>query len=424
MTYQTQWNQYIAYKVQSALNTAASGSGATVLPWTSGRGQGSTQAVQSRQIRRDGMAVRGRHGARRAQGSYPGEMQLANYDPIIEAVMRGTWGASVVTISNGTSGFTSATIAVSGSVVTVSAAATGASLLTVSGGPKVGDVVVWASGVDAADRDRPLRLTGMTANTMTFAESLTTVAGPESTWAFDVPKKLINPPVGSLVKRYFTIEEHEIDLDGSEIFEDAMWGQLEFSMQPNGMFMITPSWTGTGTMSVVSGGSAPYFTSPADPAAAVPIAAIDATIRFGSGDLVDLTAFNLTVGIGLSTTDVISSGTNAAAVTGTVSPDVFDGVMSVNASFTALRADLQRVSDALAETQLSASVLLRPEGSTTDWFSIHLPNFTIPQPDKSEASREGGPRTQTINVPAELVGVDDRGGAYDATMVKFQRSNV
>src|SRR3546814_12665438 len=80
--------------------------------------------------------------------------------------------------------------------------------------------------------------------------------------------------------------------------------------------------------------------------------------------------------------------------------------MSVSASFTALRQDLQRVSDALAETTLSASVLMRPEGSTTDYFSIHLPYFTTPVPDKSEASRAGGPRTQTINVPPELGGID------------------
>src|SRR3546814_13987233 len=89
-------------------------------------------------------------------------MQLANYDSIIESVMRGTWAAAATVISNATTGFTSATLAATGSVVTLSSLASGASLLTVTGGPKVGDVVTWSSGVASADRGRPLRVTGVT----------------------------------------------------------------------------------------------------------------------------------------------------------------------------------------------------------------------------------------------------------------------
>lgn len=425
MAFQTGWNQYVAYKVQSGLGSAASGASANVMPWSGGRGQSTTQAVQSNQIRRDGMATRGRHGSRRTTGSYPGEFQLANYDSVLEAVMRGTWDASVTTISNATTGYTSATVVVSGSVVTFATLDSGISLLTTAGGPKVGDVLVWASGVDAADRDRPLRVTGVTADTITFAETLQTVGSAVGTWSVTNSKKLINPASGSLVKRYWTIEEAELDIDGSEVFPDCMWGQLEFSMSPNGMFMVTPSWTGTGAMSVYEDSGSPYFTSPAAPAAAIPMAAIDAAIRVGSVDVVDLSAFTLTVGIGLATHDVASSSTNQATAPGaSVSPDVFDGVMTVGMSMTVLRQDLQRVSDALAETDLSASILLRPQGSTTDWFSVHVPYFTIPTPDKSEATRQGGPRTQTITVPPELVGVDERGGAYQSTMIKFQRSNT
>src|SRR3546814_5792212 len=143
MAFQTQWNQYVAAKLQDALGTAASGADAVVLPWAGGRGQTTQQVVQSGQIRRDGMAVRGRHGSRRTQGTYPGEMQLANYDSIIESVMRGTWAAAATVISNATTGFTSATLAATGSVVTLSSLASGASLLTVTGGPKVGAVVTW-----------------------------------------------------------------------------------------------------------------------------------------------------------------------------------------------------------------------------------------------------------------------------------------
>src|SRR3546814_14308043 len=96
--------------------------------------------------------------------------------------------------------------------------------------------------------------------------------------------------------------------------------------------------------------------------------------------------------------------------------------MSVSASFTALRQDLQRVSDALAETTLSASVLMRPEGSTTDYFSIHLPYFTTPVPDKSEATRALWPRPHTYTLPTERVGTDPRGGASHTTQATFHSS--
>lgn len=425
MSFQTNWNTYVAYKAQVGLGSAATGTGASIIPWAGGGAQAATQAVQSQEVRRDGMTQRGRHGSRRAQGSYPGEMQLANYDSIIEAVMRGTWGANATTISNATTGFTSATLAVAGSVVTLDSLASGASLLTVAGGPKVHDVLVWESGVAEADRDRPLRVTGVTADTITFAESLTTVAGPEGTWSFKNSKKLINPSADNLVKRYFTIEEAELDIDGSELFADCMWGRIEFAMSPNGMFTITPSWTGTGAMEVKSAADAPYFTTPSDPAAAVPIAAIDAAVRFNGGDVVDLSQFSLSVGIGLSTFESVSSNTNqATAPVASVSPDVFDSPMAVSMSLTMLRQDLTTTAAALSESDLSTTILLRPKGSTSDWFSIAVPYHTIPTPEKSAASRQGGGRTQTINVPAELIGIDPRGGAYDATMIKFQRSNT
>lgn len=407
---QNNTERYVAMKLQAGRNQIASGSGASILPVAGGRGQATTNAVQSAEVRRDGQSTRGRHGSRRAQGNYPGEMQLANYDAILAAILRGTWAAAT-SISNATTGFTSATLAVASNVVTLTGE-TG-SLLSVSGGPKVGDIVTFASGVHADDRARPLRVASVTADTITFADTMTNVTGPISAWSFTVASKLINPAAGATTERYYTIEENELQIDGSEVFSDCKWGQVTFAMAPNGMFTIDPMWMGTGAMQVVTGVAAPYFTSPSDPAAAVKVAAIDCTLRVGSTDI-GVSAFNLVVSINLSTFDEANS---------VISPDVFSGSMTVSGSFTCLRRDLSLVASSLAEEQLSLSVLLQPEGSQTSWFGFHLPNFTIPIPDKSEMSKQGGPMTQTITIPAELVGKDERGGAYDATTIKFMRSN-
>ncbi|AWK85029.1 phage tail tube protein [Azospirillum thermophilum] len=407
--YQTQFNAYVAYKAQSARGTAASGTGANLLPLTGGKGQLTKQAIQSQQVRQDGMAVRGRHGTQKTSGQYPGELQLSNYDPLLEAVMRGTW-ASGVSITQATGAMSSATLSATGSVITFSAGN------VITAGLRVYDVVTFTSGLAAGDLNKPLRVVGLTNTSITVAEALTTVTGPVSSYAFSVKgRKLINPAAGALVQRYFTIEEAEIDADQSELFTDCKWGKIDLSMQPNGMLTITPSWMGTGAAQGLTGAASPYYTSPALVAAATPLAAIDATLRVGSSDFVDLTAFSLSIDLGLNAPDVVGAKT---------SPDVFDGVMKVSGSITAMRKDLQAFTDFLAETPLALTMLAQVPGSSPiDFLSVTVPNFTLGGVDKSEIKRDGGPRTVTLNIAAELVGVDTRGGAYDQTMVKIQASN-
>ncbi len=409
MGYQTQSNSYIAAKAQSALGSQASGSGAKILPVVGGTPGKVTKAVTaSNLVRRDGMRTRGRHGSQKTAGAYSSELMLGAFDEVMQAVMRGTWSAADVAVTNSTSAMSSATLSASGSTVTFSAGS------IITAGYRVGDVLRNSVGLNVADQGKNLRVTGMTATTITFAETLTTVSGPVATWSFTRPGRvLINPAPGSIIRRYFTIEEHEIDIDGSEIFTDAVFGSMKFSMQPDGEVLFDPSWTGTGQFESKTGVSAPHFTSPTDPTG-TPLAVADATVRLGAVDLVDMTAFELTVNLGLNAPVV------AAAK---YSPDVFDGQMSIGGNVTALRSDLSRVSQFLNEDQLSMHVLCTDEPGT-GFVSLYLPNFTFGGVDKSALSRQGGPRTQQLAIPEDLVGIDTRGGAYDPTMLKIQVSNA
>src|SRR5215469_14799178 len=72
---------------------------------------------------------------------------------------------------------------------------------------------------------------------------------------------LTMPAAGSLVRRYFTIEEVELDAQVSQVYQDCIWNKVEMSAQPNGMFIITPSWIGTGTTATHTAGSY-NFTGP------------------------------------------------------------------------------------------------------------------------------------------------------------------
>src|SRR3954462_10881370 len=111
MTYQSQSNGYYAYKFQSGKGAQASGSGAKIFRTT---GQGSpgkmTKATTpSNEVRRDGMRSRGRHGIQKTSGSWGGQLALGAYDDIFEAIMRGTYTAADLVVTEATGGLTSIT---------------------------------------------------------------------------------------------------------------------------------------------------------------------------------------------------------------------------------------------------------------------------------------------------------------------------
>lgn len=407
MPYQSQSNGYVAFKAQSGLGAGASGVGATLLRATGGPGGRLVKGTfGSNEVRRDGMRTRGRHGGRRTSGPYTCEWSLGLADEILQAVMRGTWGAA--NLAKTDADFTSITTGANTIVL--------ASGSPIAMGFRVGDVIRLTDHDSAGNNNRNLRIVELDVTTITVAETLTVNAVADTSVTITRAGRVLTNPA-TRVKRYFTVEEHELDIDGSEVFEDCLWGAMKFTMQPDGLLMFEPSWVGTGAFEALTGVAAPLFTAPAEPNG-IPMSCVDATIRVGSADVIDLTAFEITV-------DAKAAPPEPGVIASNVAPDVFTGTMDVSMNLTALRKDMQYMIDFAAETQYSLHVLaVDNENEPKDFLSIYVPNFTLGGVDKSALSREGGARTQTIAIPADLVGVDGRGGAYDATMVKFQVSNA
>lgn len=413
MVYQSQANGLVAFKAQSAKGTPASGGSGFVLRTAGGQGGRITKGVVgSREVRRDLMRSRGRHGMRQTSGVHTVELSLDNCDAFYEAFFRGTWEAALVK----TEADNSLTSIVTDAAGTITAG--GGSWITA--GFRVGDVVRLTNHSSAGNNGRNMRITGLTATVMTVAMldggTLTTNAVADTAFTMTRPgQKLINPAAGSAVKTYFTIEEYDGDLDLTEIFSDCVITSLKFSMAPNNLLMCDISWTGTGVFSTASSGSAPTFTSPTE-STGLPLSTVDAIVRYGSTDFVDLTSWDLTLDIGAVAPEVVGA---------VVSPDVFTGAMSVAMNFSMLRADYAKMTDFLAETALTFQmVACENESEPKDFFSLFIPNFTLGGVEKSPLSLEAGPRTQSISVPAGLVGKDTSGGAFDATMIKLQVSNV
>ena len=239
MPYQSQSNGLVAFKPQSAKGSTASGGSGFVLRTTGGPGgKFGKKTYGSNEVRLDGMRPRGRHGLRSASGSYTCEVSLDNCDAFYEAFMRGTWATALV-VTEATASLTSIT---TGANTIVAAAGS-----WITAGLRVGDVVVLTGHTSAGNNSRNLRITGLTASTITVAETLTVNAVADT--AFTVTRtgqKLINPAAGAFVKTYFTIEEYDGDLDMTEIFSDCIITSLKFSMAPSGMLMVDICWAGTG----------------------------------------------------------------------------------------------------------------------------------------------------------------------------------
>jgi hypothetical protein len=405
MTYSEQSQGYIAFKFQNALNEQAIGAGGTVLLTTGGQGGRLTKAaVESQTVRRDGMSLRGRQGTAKTAGAYTSELFIGQMESILEAVMRGTWSAADLTLA--AADMTSITVAEH----TITAA--GGSWITT--GLRVGHVVRLAGSAEATNNGRNLRITGLTATVITVAETLTPHAGADTDFSLVRPGRvLINP--AERVKRYCTIEEHETDIDASEVFTDCVWGSAKFSFQPNGNIMVDTAWTGTGRMETKTGADAPVFTNPTE-LTDEPLSATGATVSLGGEDMLDLTSADLTIDIQPNAPDVVAPPSNPYA------PDVFTGSVLVSLNLTALRKDVAAVADFISEEQLSLHMMFARDGDDpdSDFLSIYVPNFTLGSVDKSALSKQGGPRTITMAVPTALVGIDKRGGAFDPTMITIQ----
>jgi hypothetical protein len=403
MGYQTNFNAYVARKRQTVLGETVTNTDAKIIRTTGGNGAQLTKAsTSSAEIRKDGLSTRGRHGTQKTASDYSTELSLGSHDDVLQALIRGPWQSTMLSVSN--TEMTSVTIGANSIV-----AAAGSWL---EEGFRAGDVIRASNLADADNNGRNIRITGVTDDTLTTAETLTVNATPDTAFTIVRPgKRLINPPV--LTPYYDTIEEHERDIDGSIILRDFVWGNGKFSMGPNGIIMFDPGGVGTGRIDIKKGADAPFFLDPTATTSA-PMSVVDATIRFGGQDLVELTSWDLTLDIQPEAPDVFGSGAIKYA------PDVFTGSLQVSMNLTMLRKDLNIFEDFAEETQYSLHVLaVDNTAEPRDFISITVPNFTLGGVNTSALSKQGGGRTQTIAVPAALVGVDTSGSG-DNSMIKFQ----
>lgn len=378
MAFQTGNNISVRYKVQTALGSAASGAGGKELPLIASGGLVPAKAaIESPEVRADGMTSLGRHGSRSVGGEYAAVVRIGALDDLIEAAVRGTWSASAaITQADVTSITTTATtiVAASGSWISLGVAA--------------GDVIRLTDHSTASNNNKNIPVVSVSADTITApAGFLTLDAAPDSAFTLTRLRRVTNavPPVA----RYFTAEEYHADIDQSELFTDCVISSLAMSMAADDTVSATFGIVGRQFAAKTTGDS-PVLTSPTQ-YLSPNLVATDAVILKNGVAITDLTGFDLALDMGASTLPVIGA---------TLSPDVFPNNSTLSGSFSVVRSDLSFLTDFNDETIFSLFFLLtEPGAEPKPALGVYIPQIKMMSAPDAPLGGEGA-MISTVNFMA------------------------
>lgn len=393
MAYQSGRNVLVARKREAAFGVLPGAADATIVRINSGGLNLAKEPINSNELRADGMSTRGRHGSRSVTGNYVVDLSVGTFDDMLEAVFRSTFAAALVLDETA---FTSITTTANTIVL--------ASGSPIALGLRIGEIIRLTDHTTAGNNNRNLRITDLSATTITVAETLIVDAVADTDVTITRPKSLIQ----GVTHYSYTFEEYEADIDGTEIFTGCRVGSMQLQLQPNGMTILTFGIVGQ-DMDVLDTADAPYFTNPTK-TTTIGLTAVEAKIMLGGEDVLDVSSIDMTLQLNASGVPVVGS---------VLTPEVFTNSAQITLSVTALKKDVERVQQYLNEDELSLHLLFEEnETGAADFCAFYLPNITLASASKSELGQDNG-RTVTFTC---LVGADDRGGAHPATMIGFQTS--
>lgn len=358
---QTGKNILVAFGPETIFGTPALANSGKVFRPNPGAGMAMKRAIiRTNEVRSDLKTSMFRLGSKSVQGTYDGEITRSTFNPLIEAVLRGAW-AAVVDITQ----------------ATMTSVTTGANTIVASAGSwltqgvRVGDIIRATGLPDAANNARNLRVTGVTASTITVAETLIVNAVGDTTFTIEIQRKLVQPTAP--VRRSFTFEEYNEDADVSEQAVGVRISSMKVTGQPDGMAMIEFTVVGQNLIPLDAAAS-PYFTAPTKTSTEALVFA-DATIRLGGVDIATLTAFEMTLDLKASTQAVLG---------GLLSPDVYDGAAMLTGTISGTRDDFTQLNAYINETELELHILLvEPTAEPKGFVSFFVPRLKFNSASKS-----------------------------------------
>lgn len=345
--------------VQANTATIPGASGGQILRRVASTLDLTKDTYESAEIRTDRQVADFRHGIQRVAGNLSGELSPATYFRFMEAVNRDTAGIALadsnveftsITADNGTSTFTMA----------------GGNPLTE--GYRVGDIIRFTNLLEPLNNNRNFMITGFsgTNNRVIAVTPAPTTMASDTSFNVTRPGLSTLVPTSGHVSRLFTFEQYEEGLDISRLFTECRVHGYRLAMPATGMNTIEIPVMGRG-MQVLSGASAPYFTSPGAVTATGITAAVNGVLRASGTAVGVITGLQINAEIAASAPAVV--GQNFV-------PDILLGRFRVTGQVTALFETTTLLQAFLNETEVD--LLARFDATSaaaTDAMSIYLPRI-------------------------------------------------
>jgi hypothetical protein len=391
------------FKKQTALGTAASGSGGQLLRRTTSVLEGSRDTYAATEIATHQQSTGVTLGVFKPKGKITGILSPKTYASFFQSLLSSDF-AAVTPI-------TGLTLTIGGTAGAWTITDTlGTAFLT--GGIKIGDVLrLSGANLAAGNVAKNLLVTGVTSTVITCmvlnGSALTTESSKASSTVTVIGKKSKAPLTGH-TNDYYTLEEWYSDISRSEVFADMKVSAAAVTVPATGLCTAAFDFVGAASPSRTG---AQVLTTPTAETTTPIVSAVTGAIIANGVSVGYLTGANFT----------ISNNANVEAVVGSNhSPDIFIGRTSVSGSFTAMFSDgaLQALFD--AESTFNLVIVLPADATTASEFvsfSMSKVKLTSDTPDDGEKSI-----VRTYAFTAEINGDGGAVLANDQTILSIQDS--
>lgn len=391
----------LAYKKQTGLGSAASGSGGQYLRRETAAFNLMKDKFNSNEIVTHQQYTGDTYGVSKTSGTLSGVISPATYKDFLASLVRADF-ATVTAI-------TGISLTIAGSGPYTLTRATGDFL---TGGIKIGHVVrITAGTYTGTARDINLLVTGVTSTVLTVVVpngSSLTAQGPIASSTVTVVGKTTKVPTTGHTNDYYTIEEWYTGNSKSRLYTDMQVASASIQVPATGNATISMPFVGLGRTK----GNSQVLTSPT--------AETTTTILSASNAYILINGTRSTVATSLSLT-VDGKVTHGEPVIGSRTlSDVVRGEVNVSGTVT-VQYDAETISDLFVnETAVSIICVLFADGSaTSDFISFVIPRAKFFGDDIDDGKKQ---LVMTLPFSAELNSSGGASLANDQTTIGMQDS--
>jgi len=352
-------SKVLAYKKQTGLGSAASGSGGQELRRTTSTINLTKEAYQSAEIRSDQQIADYRHGPRQVTGTVSGEVSPGTYKDFLASVLRQDFTA-VTSLSSA-----ALTLVASTGVITFQ---TGNPL---TAGIKIGMVVRLAgAGLNASNVSKNLLVLAVGASTMTVAPLNGAALANESTSVTSVtvsiPGKVSYVPESSQTHDYYTVEHWFGDIAQSEVFTDVNITNAAVSIAATGLSTVNFPVVGLN----IDTGTSQVLTSPSAITTTGAVAGANGLMYVAGQAVAVITSIDFDINGNTVAADAVV-GSNAR-------PDVFQGTVNVTGNMSVYFTDATFRDYFIDETEVAVNVVLTTSGANAaDFISFQMSRVKV-----------------------------------------------